>query len=156
MHYHLKNKTMYNEEIDRQIAQTMKNGERIKLSVWRAIKNEFVKFKTSGSNIELTEEKELQIINKMVSQRKDSIEQFKQAGRTDLVNEEEQELNILISLLPKEPTEEEIETLINDFVSKKESISMRDMKDVMSFVKTTYPTANGGTISKIFKEKYIN
>ena len=51
MHYHLKNKTMYNEEIDRQIAQTMKNGERIKLSVWRAIKNEFVKFKTSGSNI---------------------------------------------------------------------------------------------------------
>lgn len=147
---------MYYEEIDKQIAHAMKNGERIKLSVWRAIKNEFVKFKTSGSNVELTEEKELQIINKLVSQRKDSIEQFKQAGRTDLATTEEQELNILTSLLPKEPTEEEIETLINDFVSKKESISMRDMKDVMSFVKTTYPTANGGTISKIFKEKYIN
>lgn len=156
MHYHLKNNIMYNEGIDKRIAQAMKSGEHVKLSVWKDIKNEFVKFKTSGSNIELTEEKELQIINKMVNQRKDSIEQFKQAGRTDLVNEEEQELNVLISLLPKEPTEEEIETLINDFVSKKESISMRDMKDVMSFVKATHPIANGGTISKIFKEKYIN
>lgn len=143
---------MYYEEIDKHIAQAMKNGERIKLSVWRAIKNEFVKFKTSGSNVELTEEKELQIINKMVSQRKDSIEQFKQAGRTDLVTTEEQELSVLTSLLPKEPTEEEIETLIKEFISTKDSISIKDMKTVMSYVKTTYPTANGGTISKIFKE----
>lgn len=147
---------MYHEIIDKQIAQSMKSGQHLELSVWKAIKNEFVKFKTSGSNMELTDEKEFQIINKMVSQRKDSIEQFKQVGRLDLVEVEENEMNVLCSLLPKEPTEDEIDSLINEYVSQKENVSIKNMKDVMSFVKTKYPTANGGTISKIFKEKYIN
>ena len=55
---------MYNEVIDKQIASAMKNGEHLKLSVWRSIKNEFLKFKTSGTKEELTDEKEISIIRK--------------------------------------------------------------------------------------------
>jgi uncharacterized protein YqeY len=62
---------MYIEIIDKQIASAMKNGDTLQLAVWRAVKTEFVKFKTSGAGIELTDDKELQIIQKMVLQRKD-------------------------------------------------------------------------------------
>lgn len=147
---------MYREEIDRQIASAMKNGEQTKLIVWRSIKTEFVKYQTSGAGVELTDDKELQIITKMVQQRKDSIEQYTKAGRTELVNSEQKELDILQSLLPNEPTNEDIENTINEFlVSKTEKPTMKDMRDVMSYVKTKYPTVNGGVVSKIFREKYI-
>lgn len=147
---------MYREEIDRQIASAMKNGEQTRLIVWRSIKTEFVKYQTSGAGVELTDDKELQIITKMVQQRKDSIEQYTKAGRTELAKSEQKELDILQSLLPNDPTNEDIENTINEFlVSKTEKPTMKDMRDVMSYVKTKYPTVNGGVVSKIFREKYI-
>ena len=148
---------MYNEIIDKQIASAMKNGEQVKLTVWRSIKSEFVKFKTSASGNQLTDDKELQIINKMVIQRKESIEQFRSAGRNELANAEEQEMSILLELLPKEATVEDINNAIKEYVetSIEGTPSMKDMRNVMSFVKSKYPTADGGVVSKIFKENYI-
>lgn len=147
---------MYNEVIDKQIASAMKNGEHLKLTVWRSIKNEFLKFKTSGTKEELTDEKEMSIIKKMAQQRKDSIEQYKNAGRESLAQAEQQELDILNSLLPKEPTEEEINAVIKEFVdSKQEPVSIKDLKNVMGVVKMKYPTANGGMVTKLFRENYI-
>ena len=147
---------MYREEIDKQIALSLKNGDYVKLTVWRAIKNEFVKFQTSGSNIELTDEKELQIINKMVQQRKESIEIYLNAGRHNLVEAEEEELKILQSLLPNEPSESDIENEINSFLKTKEDKpTIKDMRDVMTYIKSKYPTVDGGLVSKIFREKYI-
>jgi uncharacterized protein YqeY len=55
---------MYREILDKQIASAMKEGNHTKLIVWRSIKSEFVKFQTSSANAELTDEKELQIIQK--------------------------------------------------------------------------------------------
>lgn len=148
---------MYREEIDKQIANAMKNGDHLKLSVWRAIKNEFVKFQTSGSNMELTDEKELQIIKKMVQQRKDSIEIYTQAGRLSLAESERNEMKILQTLLPNEPDEDDIVKEIETFLEgRSDKPSMKDMKGVMSRVKTQYPTVDGGLVSRIFREKYIN
>lgn len=107
---------MYREEIDKQIANSMKNGNHLKLSVWRAIKTEFVKYQTSGSNMELTDEKELQIIKKMVQQRKDSIEIYSQAGRLSLVEVEKNEMMMLQSLLPNEPDEDDIIKEIENYL----------------------------------------
>lgn len=147
---------MYREDIDKQIASAMKNGDTVRLAVWRSIKTEFVRFQTSGSNSELTDDKELQIINKMVQQRKDSIEQYNQAGRIDLAQNEQAELDILASFLPKEPTEEDIHDLIKDiFKYREEPPTMKDMKNVIAAVKAEYPTVNGGLVSKIFRENYI-
>lgn len=147
---------MYREDIDKKIANAMKSGNEIETLVWRAIKTEFIKFRTSGANVELTDDKELQIINKMLQQRKDSFEEYKKAGREDLAISEQKEMELLSSLLPKEPTEEDIDNAIKEFVSSKsETPTMKDMRDVMSFVKTKYPTVNGGIVSKLFKEKYI-
>ena len=147
---------MYREKLDTQISSAMKNGDSVKLTVWRTIKTEFVKYRTSGSGVELTDDKELQIITKMVQQRKDSIEQYKNAGRDELANAEQAELDVLMSLLPNEPTENDILTLIKEFADKKGStLAMKDMKDVMTFIKTKYPTVNGGLVSKLFRENFI-
>ena len=147
---------MYREILDKQIASAMKEGNHTKLIVWRSIKSEFVKFQTSSANAELTDEKELQIITKMAQQRKDAMDEYTKAGRTELAKAEENELTILTSLLPQEPTEEDINNTIKEFVTTlTETPTMKDMRNVMASVKSKYPTVNGGLVSKIFKEKYI-
>ena len=147
---------MYREVIDKQIAKAMKDGNHLQLTIWRAIKTEFVKFQTSGANIELTDDKEMQIITKMVQQRKDSFEQYTKTGRTELAALEENEMKFLSSLLPNDPTDEDIVNTIEEFAKTKETkLTIKDMRDVMTFVKTKYPTANGGLVSKIFRENYI-
>ena len=147
---------MYREIIDKQIASAMKNGNTLQLAVWRAVKTEFVKFKTSGTGIELTDDKELQIIQKMVLQRKDSLELYRSAGRNELADAEEAEMNFLLTLLPKEPTETDITNCIQEFFSGKDiKPTMKDMRDVMTFVKSKFPTVNGGLVSKIYRENYI-
>lgn len=149
-------KNMYRENIDKQIASAMKNGDHVRLAVWRSVKTEFVKFQTSGNGIELSDDKEMQIINKMVQQRKDSIEQYTNANRIELATAEQKELDILLSLLPKEPSENDIIQAIDDLITSRNiTPTMKDMRDVMTHVKTKYPTVNGGLVSKIFKEKYI-
>lgn len=147
---------MYRENIDKQIASAMKSGDNVRLAVWRSIKTEFVKFQTSGANAELTDEKELQIITKMVQQRKDSVEQYTKAERFDLAKAEQAELDILASFLPKEPTEDDIRGAIQEFATEiARTLTMKDMRDVMAAVRAKYPTVNGGLVSKIFRENYI-
>lgn len=147
---------MYREILDKQIASAMKEGNHTKLIVWRSIKSEFVKFQTSSANAELTDEKELQIITKMAQQRKDAMDEYIKAKRTELAKAEENELAILTSLLPQEPTEDDIDNAIKEYVATlAESPTMKDMRNVMANVKAKYPTVNGGLVSKIFKEKYI-
>lgn len=147
---------MYREILDKQIASAMKEGNHTKLIVWRSIKSEFVKFQTSSANAELTDEKELQIITKMAQQRKDAMDEYTKAKRTELAKAEEEELAILTSLLPQEPTEDDIDNAIKEYVATlAENPTMKDMRNVMANVKSKYPTVNGGLVSKIFKEKYI-
>jgi uncharacterized protein YqeY len=147
---------MYRENIDKQIASAMKSGDNVKLAVWRSIKTEFVKFQTSSADAQLTDEKELQIITKMVQQRKDSVDQYTKANRLDLAKIEQAELDILSGFLPKDPTEDDIRNIINEFFTYREQPPMmKDMRDVMIAVRVKYPTVNGGMVSKIFKEEFI-
>lgn len=144
---------MINEKIDAMIAQSMKDGKLALTTVWRAVKTEFTKYKTAKAGNELDDAVELNIIQKMVAQRKDAYEQYKSAGRNDLAAIEEYEYKFLETLLPKEPTEDEIKESITEAIKDIEVPTMKNMKDVMTFVKEKYPTVNGGLVSKLFKEK---
>lgn len=147
---------MYKEDIDKTIASALKNGEQVKLDVWRAIKNEFIKFEKSGTSEILNDEKEIKIINKMVQQKREAIDIFANAKRDDIVQMETKELEILLELIPKEPTEEDIDALIKNISeNRSEKLTIKDLKEVMNLVKTKFPTVNGGIVSKIFREKYI-
>lgn len=143
---------MIREKIDAMIAQSMKDGKLAFTTVWRAVKTEFTKYKTAKAGNELDDAVELNIIQKMVAQRKDAYEQYKSAGRNDLAAIEEYEYKFLETLLPKEPTEDEIKEAITEATVGIDTPTMKNMKDVMNFVKGKYPTVNGGVVSKLFKE----
>ena len=136
-----------NEELRKEI--------HIKLEVYRSIKNAItVEEKKTGN--EIKPEEEAKLLMKLATQRKDSIEQYKQGGRQDLVEKEEKELAIISEYLPKEPTEEEITKLVKDTIAKIEAekgskVEMRNMKDIMAAVKQVYPTVDGKLVSGIVK-----
>lgn len=144
---------MFRETIEHRIADAMKTANKTELAVWRAIKNEFLIYKTAKAGNELTDAVELKLIQKLASQRKDSFEQYSAAGRNDLAENERNEMVILEKLLPKEPTEAEIKEEIEKAVYKLgHAPEMKDMKTIQSVVRSKFPTVNGGIVAKLFKD----
>lgn len=143
---------MYNETINQRIANAMKAHNDVELKVWRAIKTAFMNYVTAKAGNFITDEIEINLINKMAAQRKEAYEQYMAANRLDLAEAEKAELDIIMTLLPKEPTEDEIISEINNVVSTLDhKISMADMKIIMQSVKAKYPNVNGGIVSKYVK-----
>lgn len=148
---------MVREDIEQRIADALKNGNKTELAVWRALKNEFLVYKTAKAGNEIDDAVEMKLIQKMVSQRKDSFEQYNAAGRMDLAENEKAEMEVLEKLLPKEPTEDELREYVTEIINlRSEVLSMKDMKYLMGLVRSKYPTANGGAIAKLVKEGINN
>lgn len=144
---------MLSTRIDNLISESLKNQDHNRLSVLRLIKAELVKKEKDG--VKLDEKSEGIILQKMISQREDSIKQYNSAGRKDLVESETIELNIIKEYAPKQVSDDEIKNkareVIND-LSKSKQITMKDTKEIISIVQETYPTANGKIISQVIKE----
>lgn len=142
-------------EYGKETNEELRNEIHIKLELYRSIKNGItVEEKKTGN--EIKPEEEAKLLMKLATQRKDSIEQYKQGGRQDLAEKEEKELAIISEYLPKEPTEEEITKLVKETIAKIEAetsvkIGMRNMKDIMAAVKQVYPTVDGKLVSGIVK-----
>jgi len=152
-------------QIDELIKDAMHQKNRELLNVLKLIKAEFLKKQTEPNRAskELSEDEQFKVLMKMSAQRKDSIEQYEKGGRADLAENEKKELEVINSYLPKEASEEEIiaytKEAADTFKSSKGDsymLSMKDMKDIMAFVKAKYPTANGGLVSKAYKEYISN
>lgn len=140
---------MLKERLDSLIAEAMKNKDNERVNVLRLIKSEIVKKEKEGK--ELTEQVEANVLLKMMAQREDSISQFKQANRMDLVENETKELEIIKEFAPKQVSEEEIVTETERVISTLGTITMKDMKNILSEVQKKYPTANGKIVSQIVK-----
>lgn len=140
---------MYNE-IDKLIAEAMKNGEKEKVNVLRLIKTEIVRKIKDGS--QYSELLEANVLNKMISQREDSISQFSKANRMDLVEKEQKELDIIKLYAPKQVSDDDIIAETEKVISSiGGSITMKDMKNILAEVQKTYPTANGKIVSQVVK-----
>lgn len=144
--------------IDNLIKESIKNKDSVRTTVLRNIKTEFLNFEKENKNNILTEEKEVKILNKIASRLKDSINEYKKAGRTDLIDKETKELNIVNQFLPKEPDKEviekEIKNAVEELFKENGSVTMKDTKTVIEKLKPKYPMLNGGLVSKII-QSYI-
>ena len=85
--------------------------------------------------IDLDDSRITSILDKMVKQCRDSIKQFETAGRTDLVAQEQLEINVIKEFLPEALSEEELDTIIKDALEKSGASSMQDMGNLMRLVK---------------------
>ena len=113
-----------------------------------------IKQKEIDERIELSDAQSVSIIQKMVKQRKDSIAQFSDAGRTDLVDIEEAELLIINNYMPKQLSKDEVETEVIKAISETGANSMKDMGKLMGVLKSQLDgKADMGYVSKLIKAK---
>ena len=106
---------------------------------------------------EATDEVVLTIINKMIKQRKDSIEQFTKGGRDDLASKEKDQLEVIKQYLPEQLSEDKIREIVQAAVNSTQASSMQDMGKVMGAIKSELQgKADMGLVSQIVKSSLSN
>jgi uncharacterized protein YqeY len=137
-----------------EMKEAMKAKDEAALRGLRAIKAEIIKAKTEpGAGGEITEEGELKLLQKIVKQRKDSLEIFTQQNRPDLASKEAEEIAIIEKFLPKQLSEEELRTIITAIISEVGASTLADLGKVMGVAsKQLAGKADGKTISSLVKE----
>ena len=141
---------MLNDNITQMIMEATKNRENDKASVYKLIKNEFLKHKTSKNASPLTESIEISIIQKMIKQREESVKIYKDAGREDLWVSEQKEIDILQTLVPKTPTEEDVKNWIS--INYNHSLEKSMMGIMMKRIKEELPGVDGKMASQIISQ----
>ena len=113
-----------------------------------------IKQKEIDDRIELDDAQVLVVIQKMVKQRKDSISQFTDAGRTDLVEVEESELSIINNYMPEQLSADEVDAAVTKAIADSGADSMKDMGKLMGILKgQLYGKADMGAVSQLIKAK---
>ncbi|CAM3297638.1 GatB/YqeY domain-containing protein [Zobellia roscoffensis] len=142
------------QKVMEQMKAAMKAKDTVALESLRAIKSALLMAQTSGTDEELTEDDEIQLVQKLVKQRKDSATIFKDQGREDLAEPELAQIAVLEQFLPEQLTEEEIEKVVVQTIDATGASGVKDMGKVMGMVsKELAGQADGKTISAIVKKK---
>jgi len=142
------------QQIMAEMKEAMKSKNEAALRGLRAIKAEIIKAKTEpGAGGEIDEATEQKFLQKMMKQRRDSLEIFEKQGRTDLAIKEKEEMAVIEKFLPKQLNEAEIKVIIEKIITETGAASPADMGKVMGVAsKQLAGLADGKTISNIVKE----
>ncbi|WP_026878567.1 GatB/YqeY domain-containing protein [Ignatzschineria larvae DSM 13226] len=117
------------------VKEAMKAKEREKVTTLRAILAEIQEAQLQKRGDELTDEEYLTILNRMVNQRRESIDQFKKAERADLVEKEEEQLQYILPYLPAQLTEEEVIAIIDTAIAELGVEGMSGMGKLMNAIR---------------------
>ena len=143
------------DQINQDLKDAMKSGDKNKVNAVRAIRAALLEKEVSlrvGGKAELTEEQELEVVMSLAKKRKDSIQQYQDAGRNDLVATEQAELAVIDAYLPAQMSDEEIRNVIQEIITKAGATSMKDMGKVMgAAMKQLKGKADGGKVQEIVK-----
>ena len=148
--------------LEQQIMAEMKDAMKSKnegvLRSLRAIKAEIIKAKTEpGAGGEIDEATEQKFLQKMMKQRRDSLEIFEKQGRADLADKEKEEMAVIEKFLPKQMSEAEIKEAVANIIAETGAASAADMGKVMGVAsKQLAGKADGKAISTIVKELLSN
>ena len=142
------------QKIMADMKEAMKAKDEAALRGLRAIKAEIIKAKTEpGAGGEVSEEKETALLQKMMKQRRDSLEIYQQQSRADLAQKEQEEIAIIEKFLPKQLTAEELKAELQTIIAETGATSAADMGKVMgAATKKLAGKADGKTISATVKE----
>jgi uncharacterized protein YqeY len=142
------------QKVMAEMKDAMKAKDEALLRGLRAIKAEIIKAKTEpGANGELSEDTENKMLQKMMKQRKDSLEIYRTQKRDDLAKKEEEEIAIIEKFLPKQMNETELKEALKKIIEDVGASSPADMGKVMGVAtKQLAGKADGKTISAMVKE----
>ena len=133
----ISNKTRMSElkkKIQDAVVSSMKAGDKERLAVVRLISSAMKQVEVD-ERIELDDSRVIAILDKMVKQRRESISQFKTAGRDDLVEKESYEIDVIQEFLPQALSEEEVDNIVKQAIEQTGAESIKDMGKVMGLVR---------------------
>ncbi len=119
------------EKINEDLKIAMKSGDKLRLETIRSIRALILEFEKSGVGRELNADEEIKMLSTAAKKRKDSIEQFRNAGREELAKKEESELEILQNYLPKQLSREEIYNEIKNISDRLGTKNKEDFPKLM-------------------------
>ena len=142
------------EQVTQQLKTAMKAKDSVALESLRAIKSAILLTQTQAGAKDLTAEDEIKLVQKLVKQRKDSAEIFRQQGREDLAEPEEAQIRIIEQFLPEQLDKAAIAKIIEGIITQTNAEGMKDMGKVMGMAsKAMAGKADGKTISAIVRQK---
>ncbi len=142
------------ERVMKELKEAMKAKDQARMRALRAIKSEIQLAKTEGSDKEVSETKEMQIIQRLIKQRKDSLEIYERENREDLAKKEREEIAVIEKFLPEQLSEEELKSEIKKIIDETGAESMKDMGKVMGVAtKRLAGKADNKAISQVVREQ---
>lgn len=134
----------------------MKSGDKVKLETIRSIKALILEFEKSGIGRGLNQDDEVKMLSTAVKKRKDSIEQFRNAGREELALKEERELGILLNYLPQQLGEDEITSEVKRIAAEIGANTKEDFPKLMPLVMKELKGKADGKLVKSVVEKFLS
>ena len=132
----------------------MKDKDQATMRAIRAIKAALLNKRTDGSGEAIDEKIEIQILQKLVKSRKESLGIYEEQNRKDLAAIEAEEISVIERYLPEQLSPEEIEKMVDEIISQTGASSMRDMGMVMGMANSRLAgRADGKTIASLVKSK---
>lgn len=145
------------EKIMQDLKAAMKAKDEAALRSIRAVKAAILLAKTDGSGQAIDEAREMQIVQKLVKQRKESLEIFERESREDLAQKEREEIAVIEKYLPAQMSEAEIEAALRPIIAETGASSLKDLGKVMGIAsKQLAGKADGKLISQIVKRLLDN
>lgn len=134
--------THMREQINAALKEAMKAKDKRKMSTLRlinaAIKDRDIAARTKGSGEAVSDSEVLEILAKMIKQRRESVTTYEEAGRLELAEQEQQEIEIITGFLPKQLSDEEVRAACEQAISDAGAESLKDMGKVMGALKGAY------------------
>lgn len=144
------------ERILNDLKTAMKNQDKDTLKVIRMVKGS-MQLEEINLKHELNDDEVIGIISKEIKTRRDSIEEFKKGNRQDLVDETSKEIDILMGYMPKQLSDEEVNSIIDDVINRVQPKGMQDMGKVMGMISPLVKgKADLGSVSSKIKERLSN
>ena len=141
------------EQISAALKDAMRARDEVKMATLRLVLTA-IKNREKEARSLLEDQEVISVITTQIKQRRESIEQYRQAGREDLAQTEESELQILQGYMPEQVSEEEISSTLDEIIAEVGAASMKDMGKVMKAAMAKLAgKAEGGAINAMVKEK---
>ena len=151
---------MLRDRFKSELQKAMKSREALKVSTLRlilaAIKDRDLDSRSKGNGDTIADSNILEILSKMVKQRKETISTYRKAGRNDLADQEDNEITIISEFLPKQLSEKEISQEIEIIIKTNKANDMKDMGRIMGIASKKFAgKADNSLIAKIVKSKLL-
>jgi hypothetical protein len=142
------------QQIDQDLVRAMKAKEEVKLNTLRMVKTA-LKLRQVDVQRELEDVEAVQVLKSLIKQRQDSVEQYTQAGRSDLAENERTEIGIIEHYLPPMLSEADVERMVDETIGELGATSMKEMGPVMKAVMGKLATAlvDGKMVNQMVRSK---